>query len=75
MYVGMDNDIVRSTRSAPLQDRSGLQDTVRFGSAHPAILNVGLGDGSVRPVNYSVNLTVWRAFGDINSSVVGSLDN
>src|SRR5205085_11090283 len=34
MYVGMDNDIYRCTYSPPMQDKPGVQDTLRFGSAH-----------------------------------------
>src|SRR5207249_10670331 len=36
MYIGMDNCVVRSTGIPPLQDKRGLQDGYRFGSAHVA---------------------------------------
>src|SRR4051794_16904855 len=70
MYVGCDNDIYRSNYSPPMQDISGFNDYVRFGSAHPGGVNVGLADGSVRTVTYSVDVAVWRAFGHRSTSAV-----
>ncbi|HUR53273.1 MAG TPA: DUF1559 domain-containing protein, partial [Gemmataceae bacterium] len=75
IYVGMDNDIYRCTFSAPLQDRKGLQDTLRFGSVHAGALQVCLGDGSVRNVSYTVNPAAWAASGDRTSGSTLSLDN
>jgi hypothetical protein len=63
-YVGFDNDICRATWNPPLQDRPGLQDTVRFGSAHTAGLNMVNCDGSVRFVTYDVDPAVHRRAGD-----------
>ncbi len=69
MYTGLNNDVYRTTFSLPLQDRPGLADTLRFGSAHVGGLNVGLADGSVRTVRYTVDATQWREFGNIRSAV------
>jgi prepilin-type N-terminal cleavage/methylation domain-containing protein/prepilin-type processing-associated H-X9-DG protein len=74
LYVGMDNDIYRCTYSPPLQDRKGLQDTLRFGSAHGGGVQVCLADGSVRNVSFSVAPAVWSVYGDRNSSAVGTLN-
>jgi prepilin-type N-terminal cleavage/methylation domain-containing protein len=69
-FVGMDNDIARCTFSTPIQDKPGLQDTFRFGSAHPIGLNIVLGDGSTRMMTYSVDPTVWSVMGNCNSKAV-----
>ena len=74
LYVGMDNDIMRCTFSAPLQDQRGRQDTLRFGSAHTTGLMVSMADGSVRVVNYSVNPTLWRNAGSRIDNTPGNLD-
>jgi len=68
MFVGYDNDIYRSNFSAPMQDTIGFNDYVRFGSAHPGGVNVGLADGSVRVVTYNVDPTMWRVFGNRQST-------
>jgi prepilin-type N-terminal cleavage/methylation domain-containing protein len=74
LLVGLNNDVCRSTNGAPLQDRTGLANTVHFGSAHPGGFNAVLGDGSVRTITYSVTLANYQAFGDAKSGVVGALD-
>jgi prepilin-type N-terminal cleavage/methylation domain-containing protein len=63
MYVGSDNDIQRCTYNPPLQDKRGLADTKRFGSAHPAVVNMLLCDGSVQFISYTVDAAVFRAMG------------
>ncbi len=63
MYAGFDNDNYRVTRDAPLQDRPGLVDHFRFGSAHRAGLNMVYCDGSVQFVNYDISPAVHRAAG------------
>jgi len=70
MYVGFDNDIYRSTFSPPMQDRMGFNDYVRFGSAHPGGVNVGVADGSVRTVTYSVDPAAWKPFGNRKTQAV-----
>jgi prepilin-type N-terminal cleavage/methylation domain-containing protein len=69
MYNGEDNDNSRDTFSQPLQDRLGLQDTERFGSAHPAGLNMLIADGSVQFINYDVDPSVWTPAGNRNVDV------
>jgi prepilin-type N-terminal cleavage/methylation domain-containing protein/prepilin-type processing-associated H-X9-DG protein len=63
MFVGFDNDIGRCTFSPPLQDRSGLADTFRFGSAHREGMNMAYCDGSVHFIPYSVDAALHRAAG------------
>ncbi len=60
MYVGYDNDLHRCAFNLPLLDRRGLTDTFRFGSMHPGGVNMCYCDGSVRVLEYNVNLTVHR---------------
>lgn len=56
---GWDWDTVRSTSYRPQQD--GLTNSVAdFGSAHVNRFQAVFGDGSVRGINYSVNLTVFQ---------------
>jgi prepilin-type N-terminal cleavage/methylation domain-containing protein/prepilin-type processing-associated H-X9-DG protein len=64
MYVGFDNDINRTTFSLPLQDKRGLADTFRFGSAHTGGLNMVLCDGSVQFIAFDIDLATWRRAGD-----------
>ncbi len=63
MYVGFDNDINRTTFFPPLQDKPGLTDTFRFGSAHPAGMNMLYCDGSVHFITYDVDPAVWTIQG------------
>ncbi|MFO0821912.1 MAG: DUF1559 domain-containing protein [Gemmataceae bacterium] len=73
MYTGMNNDVYRSTSNPPMQDRPGVSDAVRFGSMHPAGINVVQADGAVRAISYQVDSTVFRAYGNISSSTVVTL--
>lgn len=75
MYVGMNNDIARSTFGIPLRDApfnpsqdSPVGHTTRFGSSHPFGICAALGDGSVRFVNYNISQAAFQAAGDIRGS-------
>jgi prepilin-type N-terminal cleavage/methylation domain-containing protein/prepilin-type processing-associated H-X9-DG protein len=63
MYAGYDNDVNRCTFLPPLQDRAGLADGLRFGSAHPGGVNMLYGDGRVEVVAYGVEALVHREAG------------
>jgi len=63
MYVGFDNDVNRCTFSTPLRDTPGLGDTLRFGSAHSGSFNMLYCDGTVRTIDYGIDLTVYKMAG------------
>ncbi len=44
----------------PLQDTRGVVDSSRFGSPHFTSFNVSMADGSLRTINYSINLAVHQ---------------
>ncbi len=70
MYTGLNNDVYRHTGNPPMQDRSGVGDASRFGSMHPAGVNVVQADGSVRAITYQVTPLVFLEYGKIASSAV-----
>jgi prepilin-type N-terminal cleavage/methylation domain-containing protein len=74
MYVGFDNDLSRTTFYAPMQDLKGYQNTFQFGSAHIGGLQIGLADGSVRTISYSVDPKVWTPYGNRNSTATNSFN-
>lgn len=63
IMAGFDNDTVRCSFSLPERDLAGRQLTRQFGSAHVAGLNMLYCDGSVRQVDYQVDITVHRSAG------------
>ncbi|WP_020468843.1 DUF1559 domain-containing protein [Zavarzinella formosa] len=63
---GWDHDTVRYTNITPIADvntPAGGDGQQRFGSSHTGGLNVGLSDGSVRFVRFSVSQTTFAALG------------
>ncbi|HXG08455.1 MAG TPA: DUF1559 domain-containing protein [Gemmataceae bacterium] len=64
MYTGMNNDVCRVTANPPLQDRLGVQDTLRFGGPHSGGVNMLYCDGSVHVVSWGVDPAVHRRAGD-----------
>jgi prepilin-type N-terminal cleavage/methylation domain-containing protein len=73
LYVGQDNDEYRTTTNTPLQDVAGVNSYGNFGAAHIVGANMCFGDGSVHLVSYSVNPTIFTAWGDRNSRVPGDI--
>jgi hypothetical protein len=61
--AGFNNDSSRSTRRPPLLDQPGAAHPDRYGSAHPEAMAMAYGDGSVRPVAYTVSPEVHRSAG------------
>jgi prepilin-type N-terminal cleavage/methylation domain-containing protein/prepilin-type processing-associated H-X9-DG protein len=70
MYVGMDNDISRttgngSTGTPPQQDSLNTTNDLLFGSTHPGGCNILYADGTVQWVEYNINPEVWYLAGQI----------
>ena len=61
-YIGANPDVLR-TASQPYRDRAGW-GYHGVGSAHIAGFNAAFCDGSVRGMNYSIDLTTHRRLGD-----------
>ena len=55
-YSGFDRDVCRWGQDPPLQDRAGVVSGLAFGSAHAGGFNALFCDGSVRVVNYNIDL-------------------
>jgi hypothetical protein len=70
MYVGFDNDMFRSTDTAPMRDTAGLSSGTSFGSAHSAGCQFVMCDGSTRYISYSVNPNVFALLGSKNDNQV-----
>src|ERR1043165_3395598 len=70
MYVGMDNDIGRTTFFAPAQDTitAPLPNGPKaFGSPHPSGLNMLYCDGRVEYITYDIDVVnIWTPSGQIN---------
>jgi prepilin-type N-terminal cleavage/methylation domain-containing protein len=62
MHTGFNNDVNRCSFDLPLQDDINTY-TTRWGSAHPAGFNMMYADGSIRLVNYSVDIAVHQEQG------------
>jgi prepilin-type N-terminal cleavage/methylation domain-containing protein/prepilin-type processing-associated H-X9-DG protein len=65
--AGWDEDTLRRTDKIPLPDFTGTttpNDLERFGASHPGRFNAVFADGSVRPISYSIDKTIWGYLGD-----------
>ena len=64
MYVGFDNDLYRdSSLSTPKYDKKGVNQNF-WGSNHPAGIFMAYVDGSVRLIQYSIDLATFRPAGN-----------
>jgi prepilin-type N-terminal cleavage/methylation domain-containing protein len=68
MYCGFDNDTHRLTYNnatyLPQQDTPGAENYYCFGSAHATSYNAAMCDGSVRPINYTIDVETHRRLGN-----------
>jgi len=71
-YLGDDADIRRWTDEPPRRDTT-VDDIQHFGSAHNGGCNFVLCDGSVRPIRYAIDGTVFRNFGNRHDGIAISL--
>jgi hypothetical protein len=64
-YVSDERDVVRYAAiggafQAPIQDRTGVENTWNFGSAHSHGFQAALADGSVRSITFSIDEITMR---------------
>lgn len=64
MYVGYDNDHYRNSWNLPRQDTNGAANTFLWGSPHFGGFQMCLADGSVRMINYGIDLATHRRLGN-----------
>jgi len=73
-FAGDNEDLGRwggPTVPAPRQDRRGNPDRGNFGSAHPTGFGMALCDGSVRVIDFSIDLEVHRQLANRADGQVG----
>ncbi len=73
LFMGNDVDVHRWTERAPMQDRRGVSEFQRFGSAHSSGFQVGLCDGSVRHISYSIDTVLHRNLGNRSDGQVANI--
>ncbi len=62
VLIGDDADIRRWTQFRPRRD-SHIDDIESFGSPHAGGLSAAMADGSVRRINYEIDLDIYQAMG------------
>ncbi|TWT78324.1 hypothetical protein Pla123a_11150 [Posidoniimonas polymericola] len=72
MFSGYNRDQHRSTNPQlpPHQDRPGILDDYAFGSAHSGAFGMAMCDGSVKRVNYDIDITAYRWLGVVDDGTV-----
>lgn len=70
--AGWDEDTVRRTDKGPAPDYRGGSDGKRFGSSHPGVFNALFTDGSVRPLEYTIDRDVFQRLGAMNDGQIVS---
>lgn len=75
-YVGDDYDTIRWANASllPLNDVEAENDDARFGGPHPGVVQMAFCDGSVRPIDLSIDALVHqqqanRKDGQVNNTV------
>jgi hypothetical protein len=62
LYTGFNNDHCRSALSPPRRDERGADYRNSFGSAHASVWQVALCDGSVRALDFDLDLRLHQRF-------------
>jgi len=62
--AGWDEDTMRSTNFAPLEDVVEHSGDKRFGSSHSGVANMVFADGSVHAINFLISDTVFKNLGN-----------
>jgi len=60
MVAGYSNNTIRSGFERPTHDTAGESHPTRFGSAHASGWNAAFGDGSVRTLSYTIDVTLHQ---------------
>jgi prepilin-type N-terminal cleavage/methylation domain-containing protein len=60
---GWDPDTLRTVELQPQRDSNSGVSGYEFGGAHPGRMTGLMGDGSVRGINYNINLTIFQRLG------------
>lgn len=63
MYVGQDNDVIRTTSVLPMRWQRNLSNTLAFGSPHATAANFVFADGAVHVIAYDVDKSAYRSAG------------
>jgi prepilin-type N-terminal cleavage/methylation domain-containing protein/prepilin-type processing-associated H-X9-DG protein len=63
-YAGYNNDHCRLTYYPPIRDRPGYDHSDLFGGVHSAGCHFAFCDGSVHPIGYEIDGTVFQQLGD-----------
>ena len=60
LYIGYDRDICRVGVDPPKRDRRGDSSSLCFGSAHAAVFNVVMCDGTVHSIPFEIDLPIHQ---------------
>ncbi|MCA9102918.1 MAG: DUF1559 domain-containing protein [Planctomycetales bacterium] len=63
VFTGANGDNLRSSGVLPQRDTPGLHSWDSWGGPHDGIFHMMFGDGSVRPVSYSIDARLHRGLG------------
>ncbi len=69
---GWDHDVIRNTNNPPLPDAVSGDGQQRFGGPHSGGFLALFGDGSIKFINYSVDVTTFQRLGQRNDGNVVS---
>ena len=74
IFSGNNDDSLRVTSSAPLQDQAGISQRRSFGSAHAGIFNAVFGDGHVSAIPFTIDEDVHLNIGSRNDGIHVPID-